>query len=353
MRHSPVPTSSPSASESVRWWCPRRRARRPWWRAQGDDADHSTVDWTKLSRKHAVETDRVRGIVTIFGGKLTDCLNVGKEVADGIEALGVPLEADLRNWYGEPAEASPCRVLPSGAAHAARRVPHQDRHRTAHRPALAALRATRVRHARSHSRGPDDGARRDGLGRLPAGGVVLRRPIGDGDQARGLHAAPLEDRTGRARRRHPQLRRTVRRGRDPLRRRCRASVGRILRRRRCSPARGRSTTLRIRTPRRDRVDPQVAGGRTHGIRRHLAGPPRGTVRALATADARRAGTHEGPGRRLLPPHPLGGGQRLQPDRRHQGAHRRTGVDAPARAGDRRLPAAHLGDRASVDGAPAR
>ena len=85
---------------------PTSQGRRSWWRRGGGDADHSTVDWTKLSRKHAVETDRVRSIVTIFGGKLTDCLNVGKEVADEIEALGVPLEADLRNWYGEPAEAT-------------------------------------------------------------------------------------------------------------------------------------------------------------------------------------------------------------------------------------------------------
>ena len=85
---------------------PTSQRRRSWLRRSVGDADHSTVDWTKLSRKHAVETDRTRGIVTIFGGKLTDCLNVGKEVADEIEALGVPLEADLRNWYGEPAEAT-------------------------------------------------------------------------------------------------------------------------------------------------------------------------------------------------------------------------------------------------------
>ncbi|HYN34439.1 MAG TPA: FAD-dependent oxidoreductase [Ilumatobacteraceae bacterium] len=84
---------------------PTARRGRSWFR-RGGDPDPSTVDWTKLSRKHAVETDRARGIVTIFGGKLTDCLNVGKEVADEIEALGVPLEADLRNWYGEPAEAT-------------------------------------------------------------------------------------------------------------------------------------------------------------------------------------------------------------------------------------------------------
>ena len=62
------------------------------------------MDWTKLSRKHAVEVDRKHQIVTVFGGKLTDCLNVGEEVAAAIESLGVPLEKDLHNWYGEPSE---------------------------------------------------------------------------------------------------------------------------------------------------------------------------------------------------------------------------------------------------------
>ncbi len=68
--------------------------------------DQTDVDWTKLSRKHAIEADRERRVVTIFGGKLTDCLNVGEEVADEIEKLGIPLEKDLRNWYGEPASAT-------------------------------------------------------------------------------------------------------------------------------------------------------------------------------------------------------------------------------------------------------
>lgn len=65
-----------------------------------------TVDWTSLSRKHAIESDRKRRVVTIFGGKLTDCLNVGEEVAAEVESLGVPLEKDLHNWYGEPAKAT-------------------------------------------------------------------------------------------------------------------------------------------------------------------------------------------------------------------------------------------------------
>ncbi len=68
--------------------------------------DWSTVDWTSLSRKHEIERDRRRSVVTVFGGKLTDCLNVGAEVAQEVERLGVPLEKDLGNWYGEPAEAT-------------------------------------------------------------------------------------------------------------------------------------------------------------------------------------------------------------------------------------------------------
>jgi glycerol-3-phosphate dehydrogenase len=80
--------------------------RRSWFRRGSGETDHTQVDWTRLSRKHAVETDARRRIVTIFGGKLTDCLNVGEEVAAEIESLGVPLEPDLRNWYGEPASAT-------------------------------------------------------------------------------------------------------------------------------------------------------------------------------------------------------------------------------------------------------
>jgi glycerol-3-phosphate dehydrogenase len=68
--------------------------------------DHAGVDWTKLSRKHAIEVDRAKRVVTIFGGKLTDCLNVGEEVAEQIESLGVPLERDLHNWYGEPSSST-------------------------------------------------------------------------------------------------------------------------------------------------------------------------------------------------------------------------------------------------------
>jgi glycerol-3-phosphate dehydrogenase len=59
-------------------------------------------DWMQLSRKHAVEHDVTRAHVSIFGGKLTDCLNVGEEVAALMPALGVTLPHPKQRWYGEP-----------------------------------------------------------------------------------------------------------------------------------------------------------------------------------------------------------------------------------------------------------
>jgi glycerol-3-phosphate dehydrogenase len=61
-------------------------------------------DWTALSRKHEVELDRERKHVSIFGGKLTDCLNVGEEVTEIIASLGIALPYRGRRWYGEPAD---------------------------------------------------------------------------------------------------------------------------------------------------------------------------------------------------------------------------------------------------------
>jgi glycerol-3-phosphate dehydrogenase len=72
-------------------------------------ADHTSgrdEDWTKLSRKHEIEVDSSHNVVTIFGGKLTDCLNVGEEVSEAVEELGIPLEPDSHNWYGEPSDTT-------------------------------------------------------------------------------------------------------------------------------------------------------------------------------------------------------------------------------------------------------
>lgn len=58
-------------------------------------------DWFQLSRKHVVECDPQKRHVSIFGGKLTDCLNVGEEVAALIRSLGVALPHPKQKWYGE------------------------------------------------------------------------------------------------------------------------------------------------------------------------------------------------------------------------------------------------------------
>jgi glycerol-3-phosphate dehydrogenase len=59
-------------------------------------------DWTALSRKHEIECDRAKKHVSIFGGKLTDCLNVGEEIAALVASLGIELPYRGRKWYGEP-----------------------------------------------------------------------------------------------------------------------------------------------------------------------------------------------------------------------------------------------------------
>jgi glycerol-3-phosphate dehydrogenase len=72
-------------------------------RADGQKGKAAT-DWTQLSRKHVVEVDVAAKHISIFGGKLTDCLNVGEEVAVHVRRLGVELAYPNARWYGEPPE---------------------------------------------------------------------------------------------------------------------------------------------------------------------------------------------------------------------------------------------------------
>lgn len=64
----------------------------------------SNKDWMQLSRKHEVEADLEKQYLTIFGGKLTDCLNVGDEISELVEEMGITLRFPKRRWYGEPHE---------------------------------------------------------------------------------------------------------------------------------------------------------------------------------------------------------------------------------------------------------
>jgi glycerol-3-phosphate dehydrogenase len=62
------------------------------------------ADWVELSRKHVVEVNESRRYLSIFGGKLTDCLNVGNEVAQLIAGFGIDVPQPDNKWYGEPGE---------------------------------------------------------------------------------------------------------------------------------------------------------------------------------------------------------------------------------------------------------
>lgn len=71
----------------------------------------SDQDWTTLSRKHALELDLPNCFMSIFGGKLTDCLNVGEEILEAVHAMGVPSPYPQAPWYGEPPKAVAARFF--------------------------------------------------------------------------------------------------------------------------------------------------------------------------------------------------------------------------------------------------
>ncbi|MBB3140651.1 glycerol-3-phosphate dehydrogenase/oxidase [Halomonas organivorans] len=59
-------------------------------------------DFLNLSRKHAIDVDSQTRHLSIFGGKLTDCLNVGEEVVEEVRRLGIECPYPEVRWYGEP-----------------------------------------------------------------------------------------------------------------------------------------------------------------------------------------------------------------------------------------------------------
>jgi glycerol-3-phosphate dehydrogenase len=61
-------------------------------------------DWLQLSRKHVIES--AGGVICIFGGKLTDCLNVGEEVLEQVEREGIAIPYPGQRWYGEPPQST-------------------------------------------------------------------------------------------------------------------------------------------------------------------------------------------------------------------------------------------------------
>ncbi len=59
------------------------------------------ADWVELSRKHAIDIDAEKQHISVFGGKLTDCLNVGEEITEIVGEMGINVTWPDRRWYGE------------------------------------------------------------------------------------------------------------------------------------------------------------------------------------------------------------------------------------------------------------
>lgn len=72
-------------------------------------------DWLKLSRRHAIDCDEEKRFISIFGGKLTDCINVGEEIVARVAELGVHIPSRRKLWYGEPGQADKKRFLEAAA----------------------------------------------------------------------------------------------------------------------------------------------------------------------------------------------------------------------------------------------
>lgn len=62
----------------------------------------SKDDFLQMSRRHIIETTTEKRHICIFGGKLTDCLNVGEEICAEVGKLGVQVRPSREKWYGEP-----------------------------------------------------------------------------------------------------------------------------------------------------------------------------------------------------------------------------------------------------------
>lgn len=59
-------------------------------------------DWLLMSRKHEIDVNFDNSHISIFGGKLTDCINVGNEIYEIVSSMGIALPHPEFKWYGEP-----------------------------------------------------------------------------------------------------------------------------------------------------------------------------------------------------------------------------------------------------------
>jgi glycerol-3-phosphate dehydrogenase len=67
---------------------------------KGNAGDFDREEWINLSRKHVLECDKETKHISIFGGKLTDCLNIGRELVGEVGDMGLTHGRHVK-WYGE------------------------------------------------------------------------------------------------------------------------------------------------------------------------------------------------------------------------------------------------------------
>ncbi len=71
-------------------------------------------EWTALSRKHEIDVHPEKSMFSIYGGKLTDCINIGNEAAGLIDSFGLTGFQSLEPWYGEPSAEKHRKFLTDG-----------------------------------------------------------------------------------------------------------------------------------------------------------------------------------------------------------------------------------------------
>ncbi|HAU68663.1 MAG TPA: FAD-dependent oxidoreductase [Gammaproteobacteria bacterium] len=74
-------------------------------RPLAQEGGDGVADWVKLSRKHAVDSNFEEKHISIFGGKTTDCINVGNEITGLVREMGIDLPFPHFKWFGEDGDA--------------------------------------------------------------------------------------------------------------------------------------------------------------------------------------------------------------------------------------------------------
>ena len=69
-----------------------------------DDDKLGKTDFLQLSRKHIIDINKADQHLTVFGGKLTDCINIGNEICSAVRHVGIEVPESSSKWYGEPSK---------------------------------------------------------------------------------------------------------------------------------------------------------------------------------------------------------------------------------------------------------